>query len=49
MADPQPGIVHEDSISSQDPNAQDAGPKTKSRRPASEEFLDDLRMKRIPD
>jgi len=31
-------MVHEDSISSQDPNAQEASPKQKSRRPANTAF-----------
>jgi hypothetical protein len=36
MADPTPGMVHEDSIDSQDPRHQEEK-KSKSRRPASEE------------
>jgi len=38
MAETQPGIVHEDSISSQDPNNQNETTKTKSRRPANTAF-----------
>ncbi|KAK2624924.1 hypothetical protein QTJ16_005293 [Diplocarpon rosae] len=35
MSESQPGMVHEDFISSQDPNNQTDNKKTKSRRPAS--------------
>jgi hypothetical protein len=45
MAEPTPGMTHEDSIDTQDPRNQEEK-KTKSRRPASEESLDDLRMQR---
>ncbi|KAL2071890.1 hypothetical protein VTL71DRAFT_13125 [Oculimacula yallundae] len=38
MADPQQGMVHEDSISSQDPNNTSEPTKTKSRRPANTAF-----------
>ncbi|CZT11626.1 related to cell division protein CDC50 [Rhynchosporium agropyri] len=38
MADPQPGMVHEDSISSQDPNNTAEKTKTKSRKPANTAF-----------
>lgn len=38
MAETQPGMVHEDSISSQDPNNQTEPTKTKSRRPANTAF-----------
>ncbi|KAI6710575.1 hypothetical protein JHW43_006905 [Diplocarpon mali] len=37
MSEPQPGMVHEESISSQDPNSHADTKKTKSRRPASED------------
>jgi len=45
MADQTPGITHEDSIGSQDPHLQ-VEEKKKSRRPASEEAPDALRMEK---
>ncbi|CAL3967762.1 unnamed protein product [Diplocarpon coronariae] len=38
MSEPQPGMVHEESISSQDPNNHADTKKTKSRRPANTAF-----------
>jgi len=43
MADQAPGMTHEDSIGSQDPHNL-VEEKKKSRRPASEEAPDALRM-----
>jgi hypothetical protein len=40
-------MTHEDSIGSQDPHNQEEEKKTKSRRPASEEVPDVLRMERM--
>jgi len=45
MADQTPGMTHEDSIGSQDPRNQ-VEEKKKSRRPASEEAPDILRMEK---
>jgi hypothetical protein len=45
MADPTPGMTHEDSIGSQDPHLQPKE-KSKSRRPASMEAPGDLRKQK---